>query len=107
MQNNNTTNFQDSKFCSNCSNFYANPKLGNLCSKCFNDTQKKNVPTPVIHNPNQINILETSPKNEINEIKKLTKTEESLKKEEIELKEPISKPIQVISNSIKKSISLT
>jgi hypothetical protein len=95
MQNNNTTNFQESKFCSNCINFYANPKLGNLCSKCFNETKKTSLTKPMILTPNQTNFLESTPKQEINEIKKLNKTEENLKIEEKELKPEISKPIQV------------
>jgi hypothetical protein len=95
MQNNNTTNFQESKFCSKCINFYANPKLGNLCSKCFNDSQKQTDSKSILPLVVKENILELTTNGKINEIKKLTKTEDIQKEEKIEIQDTITKAIQV------------
>ena len=96
MNNNNTTNIQESKICIQCMTFYANSKLGNMCSKCFSDKNTNCIPDSISNQTKLIFEEKKIPTPKINEIKNLFKDE---KKENNEIKEDNikpQKPIQVI-----------
>lgn len=86
MNNNNTSNIQEPKICIQCMTFYANPKLGDWCSKCFHDRQSLN-PQPV---------KETKPQTQSKIVEPPKSETKSIKETELESKpEIIEKPIQV------------
>ena len=91
MNNNNTSNIQEPKICCQCMTFYANPKFGDFCSKCFKDKNP-------IESGNQGGV-----KNEVvgkqNEIdsKKINKIGSEENSKEKEDKKILTRPVQVKS----------
>ena len=63
------------KTCTLCLTFYANPKFGEYCSKCFKEEQSKK---PEVTTPNKTN----------NEIKEENATIEEIAKETLKEKSP-------------------
>ena len=97
MNPNTNTNIQETKTCVKCMTFYANPKLGNFCSKCFSEIESDKIemfPPQIDPSQNQTKI----------EIEKILPVEiekpESIEKLAKELfKEEPSKPVQVTRHS--------
>ena len=90
MNNNNTTNIQEAKICCQCMTFYANPKFGEFCSKCYGERKPS-----IDENSIKIEV----PKSQTIEPPKTNENEIPLKKEELNEKESEikkeSRPIQV------------
>ena len=89
MNNNNTTNIQESKICCQCMTFYANPKFGSFCSKCYKDKKPEMEQNSTKIEP-PVNLQNLKPpktnKNEIccnkedqNDLKKEPKIEEKIR----------------------------
>ena len=93
MNNNNTQSIQEPKFCNQCNNFYANPKFGNLCSKCFKDKANNN-PMSMFEDKNSALSLQMGDK-----IESQINSSEKIEQETIENKSKIviekTRPIQV------------
>ena len=96
MNNNNTTNIQESKICSLCMTFYANPKLGNFCSKCYNDNKANKIANkdlksePTVIKDEKLVLSETKQENAP------IKTEDTTLTKEEPVKEEKTRPKQVI-----------
>ena len=78
MEKNTNSTIEEPKICKICMTFYANPKLGTFCSKCFNEQNKAD-------SKKEENVSKESEKKEISPPEE--QKEEIIEKEE--------KPIQV------------
>ena len=47
MERNQNAQFQEAPICKRCTSFYANPKFGEFCSKCFEDIEAEKTPVKV------------------------------------------------------------
>ena len=82
MQNNSNSTMTEPKICEGCMTFYANPKLGKYCSKCFSEKSKLT----------DENKKEAKDSDKIKD-EKANASKAELSKTETELKE--SRPVQV------------
>ena len=92
MNNNNTTNIQEAKICCQCMTFYANPKFGEFCSKCFSE-RKSSIDENSLKVETEMKIQTIEPP-KTNE--NVLKQELIEKEKEVEIEiEKDSRPIQV------------